>query len=356
MRYLAAVFALAAVLAASWDGACTSTFSVAAVDTATGEAGVAVASKVLSVGYIVPWADPDAGAVATQALANAGFGPLGLELLEEGMDAGEVMDSLRAADPDIVQRQLGIVDMEGGSATFTGEQTLEWSGGAAGSGYAIQGNILTGPEVVDEMEAAFLETEGPLSERMLQALLAGDRAGGDSRGRQSAAMLVVRPEGGYQGSSDRLVDIRVADHPDPVAELERIYRLWEPTFVMPVYLQAGGEPEMGRALAMLEGYMEAGEDSTRKAAMLNSFAWTIVTGDLDGYDSLALELAEQAHALAPDNANIMDTLATCHFAVGNVEEAVEWEQRALEMDPGNAFFIEQLERFRTAGTEEDPYD
>jgi len=345
MKHLALLLAIAASALAGSADICTSTFSIAAVDTAAGEAGVAVASKVLSVGYIVPWADPQAGAVATQALANAGFGPLGLELLESGMPAEAVLDSLRATDPEIEQRQLGLVDMDGGSASFTGSGTLDWAGGATGPGYAIQGNILVGPEVVDEMEAAFLAAEGPLARRLLAALRAGDDAGGDSRGRQSAAILVVRPGGGYQGSSERLVDIRVADHVDPVGELARIYGLWEPTFMMQVYLESGVQRETGWALQIMEDFLAEEEDPELRAGMLNNFAWTLAT-EVSGYEERALELARQAIELSPEDPNIMDTLATCHFINGNREEAVMWEERALELDPDNEFYREQLERFR----------
>ncbi len=345
MKHSAIVLALAALALAGRGKIHTSTFSIAAADTAAGEAGVAVASKVLSVGYIVPWADADAGAVATQALANAGFGPLGLELLESGMPAEAVLDSLRATDPEMQQRQLGVVDMAGGSASFTGTGTLDWAGGITGPGYAIQGNILVGPEVVERMEAAFLEAEGPLARRLLAALQAGDNAGGDSRGRQSAAILVVRPEGGYQGSSERLVDIRVADHVDPVGELARIYGLWEPTFMMQAYMESGGDTETRWALQIMDDFLAEEDDPELRAGMLNNFAWNLAT-EVPGYEERALELALQAIELSPDDHNIMDTLATCHFINGNREEAVRWEERALELDPDNEFYLQQLERFR----------
>jgi uncharacterized Ntn-hydrolase superfamily protein len=327
----------------SMDDLYCSTFSIAAVDTATGECGVAVASRVLAVGHIVPWAEPGAGAVATQALANAGFGPAGLDLLAGGMAADDVLDSLLATDPGREERQLGVVDASGRSATFTGTGTMEWAGGVSGPGYAIQGNILTGPEVVAAMEEAFLSTGGPLPWRLLRALAAGDAAGGDSRGRQSAALLVVRAGGGYQGAGDRLVDIRIDDNPDPVTELARVYSLWEPAFAFAVYLDAGTPADGSHALDIMERALAAG---IRDAETLNSFAWTLAERGL--FPERALELALEAHSLAPDDANIMDTLAQAYFSAGQYANAVTWEQEALRREPGSTFFQEQMRRFQEA--------
>lgn len=325
----------------------TSTFSIAAVDQATGESGVAVASRVLAVGHIVPWAEPGAGAVATQALANAGFGPMGIALLDDGFTAVEVLDSLKRSDPGIEQRQVGVVDMTGESASMTGSETLDWAGGVSGPGYAIQGNILVGPEVVEDMESAFLQTEGPLARRLLAALRAGDDAGGDSRGRQSAAILVVRPGGGYQRSSDLLVDIRVDDHPDPVTELMRIYDLWEPVFVLPVYLDAETEPELGWALEMARTYVDSPPQDvsdTTRANVLNNVAWNLASRGLRPQE--ALEMALEAIELMPRDANIMDTVAEAYYANGDYQRAVEWEQRALDLQPDYEFFLQQMEKFR----------
>jgi len=207
------------------------TFSIVARDAVNGELGIAVASKFLAAGAVVPWARADAGAIATQALANVRYGPQGLELLASGVSAPDTLDRLTGDDPDADQRQAGVVDAAGGSATHTGPACIPWAGGRTGPGVAVQGNILTGPAVVDAMLAAFVDAPGRLAERLVSALLAGDRAGGDARGRQSAAVLVVRAEGGYLGLDDRAIDLRVDDHPDPVPELARllgIHRLlWE---------------------------------------------------------------------------------------------------------------------------------
>ena len=200
------------------------TFSIAARSADGTTYGVAVASKFLAVGAAVPAAGAGVGAVATQALANLAYRGHVLALLGHGADAQTAVDRVTAADADREHRQLGVVAAAGAGASWTGAECLPWAGGAVGDGYAVQGNILTGPEVVGAMERAWLGS-GPgqdLVDRLLTALTAGDRAGGDRRGRQSAAVLVVTPGGGYGGGSDVLVDLRVDDHPDPVPELVRL--------------------------------------------------------------------------------------------------------------------------------------
>ena len=187
--------------------------------------GVAVASNVLAVGAAVTAARWGVGAVATQSFANLAYRPDGLRMLAEGTTAQQVLDALTDADELREQRQAGIVDRAGGAATFTGSQCHSWAGGRTGDGWAAQGNILTGPEVVDALAETFEKTDGSLSARLAKALLAGDRAGGDRRGRQSAVLLVVSESGGYGGGSDVLVDLRVDDHPDPVLELQRLLDL-----------------------------------------------------------------------------------------------------------------------------------
>jgi len=317
----------------------TSTFSIVGMDTLTGEFGVAVASKVLDVGYIVPWGEPGTGAIATQAMTNAMFGPDGLELLRAGASAEETLDSLLEADPDREVRQLGIVDADGNSASFTGTETMAWSGSITGPGYAIQGNILTGPEVVEEMERAFQAEEGSLGDRLLAALLAGDAAGGDSRGRQSAAMVVIREDGGYQGCNDLLVDIRVADSDDPLGELQRIYSKWCMWYVFAIYIDAGS-PETEYAINIMNDYLASSEVD---AQTLNGLAWELAIRKL--HPAKAVEIALMAVEMEPEDPNIMDTLAESYFALGEFDTAVEWELKALELDPENAFFNEQLEKF-----------
>jgi uncharacterized Ntn-hydrolase superfamily protein len=201
-----------------------STYSIVACDLEQREWGVAVQSKFLAVGAIVPWAEAEVGAIATQASARVSYGPDGLALLREGRPASEVVVSLTGRDEGSAHRQLGVVDGRGGAATFTGEACLPWAGGRTGPCFAVQGNILVSQETVDALASTFEASEGSLAERMLAALRAAQTAGGDRRGQQSAALLVVKRGGGYDGS-DVMVDLRVDDHTEPIAELERLYGL-----------------------------------------------------------------------------------------------------------------------------------
>ena len=207
------------------------TYSIVACDLDARQWGVAVQSKFLAAGALVPWAEPDVGAIATQAYANPRYGPEGLALLREGLPADEVVARMTAADDGRETRQLGVVDGEGRSATFTGAECSAWAGGRTGAGYAAQGNILVSEATVDAIAVAFEGSAGkPLAERLLESLAAGQAAGGDRRGQQAAGMLVVEREGGYAGLSDVLVDLRVDDHERPIDELQRIYRLHDAIF------------------------------------------------------------------------------------------------------------------------------
>ena len=198
------------------------TFSIAAFDPETDSLGVAVQSKFLAVGSVVPWARAGVGAVATQAMANYNYGPRGLDLMAEGRTAEEAVEKLTSSDEGREHRQLGVVDARGRVATYTGSECFDWAGGVTGEHYAAQGNILVGRETVEAMAGAYEGTGGDLAARLLAALDAGQEAGGDSRGEQSAALLVVREGGGYGGDNDRVIDLRVDDHPHPVRELIRI--------------------------------------------------------------------------------------------------------------------------------------
>ena len=207
------------------------TYSIAACDLAAGEWGVAVQSKFLAVGSVVPWAEPDVGAIATQAYANPTYGPSGLALLRDGLAAEQVVQRLVEADEGRDHRQLGVVDGQGASAAYTGSECLDWAGQRTGAGYAAQGNILVGAETVGALAATFEATAGQsLATRLLECLAAAQAAGGDRRGQQSASLLVTRKDGGYGKLSDVAVDLRVDDHARPVDELRRIWKLHDRLF------------------------------------------------------------------------------------------------------------------------------
>lgn len=263
------------------------TFSIVARSLSGSSWGVAVASRFLAGGAAVPAARAGVGAVATQALANLSYRPEGLRLLTEGGTAQEVLDALIGADEGRPSRQIGIVDRLGGSATFTGGSCHAWAGGRNGPGFAIQGNILTGPEVVDHMVETFTSEQAPnrFAERLMAALRAGDEAGGDRRGRQSASILVVRADAGYDGHSDVEVDLRVDDHARPIDELDRLltmHRLYfsppDPATLIPLKGKVAGEVS-GR-LATL-GYGGPVERALRDWAEAENYEMRLVGGHID---------------------------------------------------------------------------
>jgi len=264
------------------------TFSIVARSADGTAFGVAVASKFLAVGAAVPAAAAGVGAIATQAYANLAYRPEGMAQLREGRSASLTLETLVAADDKRETRQVGIVDVAGAAATFTGSECNPWAGGVSGEGYAIQGNILTGPEVVAAMEDAWHATRAgdPLARRLLAVLAAGDSAGGDRRGRQSAAVLVVTPEGGYGGGSDVLVDLRVDDHAVPVGELARLLDLHDLYFGKPdpdTLLDLSGELaiEVRRRLADL-GHVDDDLDAALAGwAGIENYEERLVPGRID---------------------------------------------------------------------------
>lgn len=269
------------------------TFSIAARDSATGELGVAVASRFFAVGTVVPWAKADIGAVATQSFANTSFGPRGLEMLQKGLSPEEVLKELLKNDDNPDQRQVGIVSSDGKSTTYTGAKCLPWAGGRSGRNYAVQGNILTGEDVVANMEKAFLTTKGTLADRMYAALIAGDKAGGDSRGKQSAALIVVKDKAGYGGYTDRAIDIRVDDSPEPFKELGRLLDYAQMNY------------------AWNEG-------------------WTLFT---EKKPQDALPHMERAVSLQPNNPELLYDFAVIELAAGKKDASLAALKKALELNP-----------------------
>ena len=238
------------------------TFSIVAADPRTNEIGIAVQSKFLSVGAVVPWVRAGTGAIATQAFANTAYGPRALDLLARGDSPEAVAHALVSEDAGRADRQFGIVDASGRSWSFTGEQCIPFAGGIAGEGFAAQGNCLAGPAVVEALASAFAASRGHLADRLVAALAAAQAAGGDKRGQQSAALVIEKPKGGYAGFNDRYVDLRVDDHPAPIAELARLldlHKLYffapDPQDVLPIDDALGGEivRELRRVGALEEG-------------------------------------------------------------------------------------------------------
>ncbi|MFC5972940.1 DUF1028 domain-containing protein [Halomarina salina] len=220
-----------------------STFSIVARDPETDAVGVAVQSKFVGVGAVVPFVAADAGGIATQSFANVAYGPDGLDLLREGHDAETVLDRLTSDDEDAPSRQVGVVGTDGSVAAFTGEECFDYASDRQGDHYTVQGNILENEETLDAMAETFESTEGGLPERLIAALHAGNDAGGDKRGEQSAALYIAKPEGGYDGNNDRWVDVRVDDHAHPIDELERVFKIYDVT------LLAREEPDDTRELS-----------------------------------------------------------------------------------------------------------
>lgn len=222
------------------------TFSIVGFDPKTNELGVAVASKFLSVGAVVPFAKAGVGAIATQSWANLDYGKIGLDMLEKGFTPEQVITELTRNDERSAYRQVGIVDVTGQSKTFTGANCYDWAGGYAEENFAVQGNILVDQFTVEAMKESFIQTEGTLAEKLIAALQAGENAGGDSRGKQSAALLIVKENGSYGGYNDRYIDLRVDDHKEPVHELARLLKLHQLYF----------EATLSEDITKIEGELE----------------------------------------------------------------------------------------------------
>ncbi|MFC2136367.1 DUF1028 domain-containing protein [Bacteroidota bacterium] len=270
-----------------------STFSIVARDAETGELGVAVASRFFAVGSVVPWADANIGAVATQSFMNTSFGWRGLDLLDMGASPAEIVEILVRDDDDPTRRQFGIVSATGESATYTGENCIPWAGGRAGENYACQGNILTGEDVIIAVEETFLKTQGTLAERIYAALCAGDAKGGDTRGKQSAGLLIVKEGAGYGGYTDRAIDIRVDDHKEPFKELGRLL------------------------------------DFAQMNYLWNE-AWTL---HMQKEPVKALPLMEKAALVAPDNPDVLYDLVVIQCNAGKIDESLNTLEKVVTLNP-----------------------
>ena len=334
------------------------TYSIVGWDSVTGDLGVAVQSKFLGVGAVVPYAKAGVGAIATQAFANTTFGPEGLRMMEQGLSPQIVVEGLTKSDSGASMRQLGIVDAQGNSYAYTGTGCQQYAGHIIGRGYSAQGNILAGEGVVKAMARTFEMTPGTLAERLMSALEAGERAGGDKRGRQSAALLVVRDKGGYAGLNDRYIDIRVDDNTFPLVELRRIYSLWTQTFLLDAQMRSiemfNEKKNYAAARQMTEEIVHSVNSLLKEKPddpdVLNSIAWTLATNNIDNVR--ALDLAKRAAKLKPDNLNFLDTLAECHFRLGHYDEAIAIESQLVAKDPANDTYWKQLQKFKDGKAKE----
>jgi uncharacterized Ntn-hydrolase superfamily protein len=347
--------ALAAPCAASGPAVPTAaTFSIVAADTVEHEWGVAVSSRILAVGSIVPYGAAGVGAVATQAAANPAFGPQGLAFMERGSPAADALKRILRTDRDNRIRQLALIDARGEVAVYTGDGCEQWAGSIQGEAFSVQGNFLAGPSVLDAMARAYRETEGSLAERLIAALAAGEEEGGDSRGKQSAAVLVVKAGGGYGGGNDRLVDLRVDDDPAPVAELARLYRLHAAYYLPAVHVRLGdqylaakdrehAEREYAQVIHL---YRDAIAAFPQDARLPNGLAWFYVRHRVNLDE--ALRLADGAHHLDPRSWEVEDTLAEIYFARGQVKLARDHAKAALALAPKNPYLESQASRFAEA--------
>lgn len=350
-----------------------STFSIVAYDPDSQEWGVAVQSKAFIVGAIVPWAQAGVGAIAAPAWTEVSFGLRGLALLKRGHDPKDVIQHLIASDIGGARRQLAVIDAQGRAANYTGNECTPWAGGIAEQNVSVQGNILAGERVVTNMLRAFKKTRGKLAERLIAALEAGQKAGGNTRGdvslptprhigtrgdvtsgQHSAALLVVREKSDINGISDHYVDLRVEDHKTPIAELKRLYGIWEKQMYpllegqrINSFLKAR---KYARAQKLHREFSANAERLARKnwddAGLMNNLASQLAQNAL-GLDA-AYKYAQRGVKLKPDSENIADTLAEVYYQRGDSARALEIERALVEKNPQRADLKQHLEKFEKA--------
>lgn len=286
---------------------------------ANGDLGIIVQSKFPAVGSVVPWAKANVGAIATQAWANVGYGPNGLNLLEAGKSASETLKILLDGDEGKEHRQIGIVDTKGHAVAHTGKECMEWAGQVVGDGFTCHGNILAGEAVVADMAEAYENTEGDLIDKLFAGLIAGQAAGGDRRGMQSAAVLVVREKGGYEGGNDRYVDVRVDEHPSPIEELVRIFNIYDTTLLsredpnLLVKIEGDLLAIIQEALVVL-GYLEKGHENVLNDKTQSALSEWINTNNFENK--------------ARDDGTIWPSVV--EFLLNDADLMVEWQKRQQE--------------------------
>lgn len=365
---------------------CAATFSIVAHDSVTGEWGVAVASREVAAGAFVPWLEAGAGAVATQAMINPSFGVDGLAMMRSGFSAEQTLAALLDRDGEAVSsRQIALIDSDGGVAVYSSDKLASFAGFRSGEGYSVQGNCLVGEEVLVEMEQAFLETDGPLALRLLEAMRAGDSAGGDRRGRQSAALRVVREKSDIRRMTDGLIDLRIDNHPQATTELTEAFMHWSHQIMIHFYMSSENAVDHARGEILLDwivSYEKAkpepdptnlhrmatyfmygdlvpdtalalrrdhlGLDWRNDVARLNSFAWWCFEHDVNLKEAESLAQRGVDLSEGVERANVLDTLAEIVNARGRRNEARDLIDDALKLNPDSDFLKSQKTRFAKA--------
>ena len=320
------------------------TFSIVGYDPETKEWGVAVASRQVAVGAGVPWAQAGSGAVAVQARMDPKIGRDGLAMMKAGFTAEQTMAALMSRDDELQQRQFALIDVQGGVAAFTGDTLPSFAGDRQGEYFSVQGNILAGEDVLLEMERAYLEIKGPLALRLLMALQAGNQAGGDRRGRQSAALILARAESDYGGVTDRMIDLRVDNDPDAVNELIDVFAGWTSQVTVFTYLKSADAPDRKRGVTLMDWVLEREEAKEQPDAQFFNLMARIMSFQRI-MPAKALEIALRADELSPDNPSIMDTVAEAYRAAGDVDSGIEWLRKALELVPESQYYKDRLSSF-----------
>ncbi len=329
------------------------TISIAAVDTVSGDIGIAIVSRMMAVGSIAPYAKAGVGAVVTQATANTTYGPVGLEMLSRELMPWDIISAMLSNDGDTSQRQVGIVDVHGNSFAFTGSGCVQKAAHMFGPGYTVQGNILSSQSIITVIARTFELSKGALTDRLLEAIEAGERASGDT-GYRSAALLVVREHAGYLGFNDRYIDIRVDDNTAPLDELHRLYKLWIGRFSFDTRLRtveqfmqqnnvAAARAELQRVVEDLNTQLREKPDDPD---VLNRIAIILAMYDIDR--ERALDLAKRAAKIAPANDGIQSTLAECHFYLGNFDDAMTIGADLVKRNPTNDNFWKRLQKYKDA--------
>jgi uncharacterized Ntn-hydrolase superfamily protein len=319
-----------------------STFSIIAIDTITKEIGIGTCSKVLGVGFLVPWIDSEYGAVATQSFVNVKFGKLGIELLKLGYSPKEIIDILKSSDSLFELRQVGVLNINGDGYAFTGNKNFPYAGHIVSKGYVILGNLLKSENVLKDMEKAFLSNVSkPLAERIILSLEAGEKAGGDRRGKQSCVVIVKLKNGGFEGIDDRLVEIRIDDSKQPIEDLKRTYKNWQYEYMLISYIRLSNknlESNIKYLLQTMKFSKELSADS------YNNVAWELCSRNI--FQEVGLEFSIKANKLSPKDANIMDTIAKCYESLGNYKEALNWLEKALNIEKNNNYFKSRIEQIK----------